>query len=221
MVAAECCGFIDDGALDTERWEPYRDWISKLGQTDYIITFNYDLVLEKLGRGKIITSSDDAGRFDRLEVPKILKLHGSVDWQREGNGSSFSKSGDDFHALRCAPDAMAIATPGPSKKAMASNLRVLWDMACTVLRKADHIIFIGYRFPPTDAQARSVLLRAISENDRPARYAHVVLGPDLGSPDSRRLKQMLEYSMTRKPLGQEVIQHPLWAEDYLSLINPP
>jgi len=222
MIAAECCAFIHDGALATERWEPYRDWIRKLGRDDYIITFNYDLVLEKIRNVVVVTSDTDGYEASKTETPKVLKLHGSVDWKREQGGARFSRTTDEFFALRCTPEELAIATPGPSKKATTQELAFLWDMAANVLRQAGTIIFVGYRFPPSDAQARSVLLKAIGENEVAHTAVPTVLGPDTTSVDSMRLKALLERAVERKPKGSRAVGSvPLFAEDFLGLFENP
>jgi hypothetical protein len=43
----------------------------------------------------------------------------------------------------------------------------LWIEAKEALRMADVVVFMGYRFPPTYAEARGQLLDALRENTSP------------------------------------------------------
>ena len=43
-----CSVFLQHAETSGEKWGPYIRWASKLRPSDTIITFNYDLVLEKL-----------------------------------------------------------------------------------------------------------------------------------------------------------------------------
>ncbi len=100
----------------TEKWAPFKRWLTSLGEYDSIITFNYDTVIETLAT---------AAKFDRLatllpgkglsDAPKVnlLKLHGSVNWQFDT--SRFRVHEDDEFALTCPDEQMVIASPGPRK----------------------------------------------------------------------------------------------------------
>jgi len=86
---------------------------------------------------------------------------------------------------------MVIGNPGPTKSKLAQMLRPLWAKAGEALRHANAIVFIGYRFPPTDTYAAKFILDAIEANDNESKYmaVHVVLGRETGSPDSVRLQE--------------------------------
>jgi hypothetical protein len=99
------------------------------------------------------------------------------------------------------------------------------------LREADAIVFVGYRFPPTDAEARKKLLSAIEGNNKGApRHhlkVHIVLGPKL-SDDVERLHGLIEAVLLRakrtqgSPVGRggrtfEIHAHRMFAEDFFTV----
>lgn len=185
LVAAECCAFLrDPGVTATERWQPYRDWVRSLGSGDTIVTFNYDLVVEMVTKGidlHVILNEGTATEANDVGGPRLLKLHGSVDWKLEvtPNDDAVITRRDDApeFALQCDDREICIATPGATKATTAKQLRFIWRAAENALLLADEIYFVGYRFPPTDAESRKRLLTAIHRNERPHLALHAVLGP--------------------------------------------
>jgi hypothetical protein len=65
---------------------------------------------------------------------------------------------DEF-ALTCPAERMVIASPRPTKLATAERLSELWKHAEDAIRDADAVVFIGYRFPPSDASSRQRLFQ--------------------------------------------------------------
>lgn len=237
-VAAECSTHTHNADVRMERWVPYHEFRQMLGVQDTVITFNYDLVLECLTPGNNLqhTSFMRPNRPRPTDVATVLKLHGSVDWGMAKDGSvKVVNSLMDFKANDWMP---LIATPGATKSTYcSSHLKPLWDEALNSLRTADTIVFIGYRFPPSDSEARSYLLRAIRENKQPYVSIHLVLGPKLNDPDIVRLQALLTHTLAAagrhqaKPLDTKMPQlhlpnlysitaQPLWAEDFLTVIQP-
>ena len=47
-LAVDCSVFLRSAQLNTERWQPYKDWANRLHANDTVITFNYDHVPELL-----------------------------------------------------------------------------------------------------------------------------------------------------------------------------
>jgi hypothetical protein len=84
-------------------------------------------------------------------------------------------------------------------------------------------MFVGYRFPPTDAEARRRLLSAISESTKGvgAVHFHIVLGPRTSADDAMRLAGLLKSTgkvPTKSP--ESVLHiHPMYAEDFLSVYD--
>lgn len=200
---------------------------------DAIVTFNYDRVVETArdaAKGGCIVEAlphaDTSG-----DVP-LFKLHGSVDWQRAG-GSIQSNERADF-ALVCSDDEMVIASPGPTKSAVATQLQDLWERALLRIRQAEAVVFIGYRFPPSDSQARRKIVAALIGNESRELWLGTVLGPDTTNKDTQRLKGILEYAMVSAgrfaygsadslvprmggPRTYRVRVHGMGAEDFLDL----
>lgn len=247
-VAAECSTFTEIGDVRSEAWAPYVDWACKLGDSDSIVTFNYDLVLETVGTDPDVRAigvetvafpKNSDGHLHRqhgASVCEIFKLHGSADWAINDGGvhkrlSSLEEivGEGDFGLL--------IATPGATKQRLVSKLlSVLWTRAEDALAEAEVIVFIGYRFPPSDSEARTRLLRAIEKNKSPLLTIHTVLGADLHHKDVVRLKGLLTHALKaagridadsvaamspigKLPLAYRVVTQPLFAEDFLTVVR--
>jgi hypothetical protein len=234
MVAAECCMFLRNADPHSERWRPYVNWAKSLQADDTIITFNYDRVVEvaaaAAGREIAVLAG---GQPVREGLPRLLKMHGSVDWRRGGNEYVLVNAPE--HAVTCPADEIGIASPGASKLTLSQQWKGLWQAAGTALQQAQAIVFVGYRFPPTDSYSRERLLGAVGQNNSgPHVSVHTVLGPDTQGDQARRLDGMLRYALgqtRRKPFlgGRLPIQspptfftllaQPLYAEDFLSLVH--
>jgi hypothetical protein len=233
LIAAECSAFLSGAKLlDSELWGPYVRWARHLTPgLNTILTFNYDRVPELLvdqaeARFHIVLPGEkpNPGR-----VP-VLKLHGSVDWMT--NGSKFWQApnpAEHFHA--CDDDELVLATPGPTKVSVMRQLSALWDAAKTEVETATAIVFIGYRFPPSDSEARSRVLQGLVENKAGVLCVHVVLGPNTSNEASTRMRWLLVDAARRgdrreAPPAVQVggvyqyrtltfVQPPAWAEDFL------
>jgi len=231
------------GPVSFERWKPYQTWWSSLQPGQTIISFNYDLVIERL-------ASEDTGKLvvvmPQTEVPgacnpgkavRLIKLHGSVNWRRLPEAASPDRcrlQSDDF-AITCEDEELAIASPGLTKQRMVKDdFSSLWVHAEAALRAAKAIVFVGYRFPPTDSEALARLLAAIGANESPYLALHTVLGSTRGD-DERRLHSLLRYAARVKGrkhtsrvgmdaldgMGQgglrlyTLVSQGLWAQDFL------
>jgi hypothetical protein len=246
-IATEVSTYTESVDLRAEAWAPYIRWAGDRRENDAIITFNYDTVIESLGR------ADGVKHFSRDTVflplgqntfaadqCVIYKLHGSADWawdenyprerfKRFGSVGGFDLT-DSYRPL--------IAMPGATKKRLCGeHLDYIWKTAMTQLREAEVVVFLGYRFPPSDAFARTTLLNALQQNENPYLRVHTVLGPDVGGEASRRLQSLLTQVLeaagrTAKPdpafrprttegngRFYNVVQQPLYVEDYLSVLS--
>jgi hypothetical protein len=235
-LAAECTRFLIAADPKSEAWLPYWKWARSLQETkegfnNTVITFNYDRVLETLGQNFEVPLPSEVGSPPSpFHGVRVLKLHGSVDWAVEATGCSRVQW--DLPFQKPATE-LAIAAPGRSKASMTDTLfQPLWHAAKIALRKADAIIFLGYSFPPTDAQARQGLLGAIAEgNSSPLRRIDIVLGEDLNAPRVRRMKSLILASKGARHISSDdpprdldpeypilqIVQPSLWAEDYLEV----
>lgn len=242
LIAAECCAFLEGLDPDSERWSPYQRWLGQVftwGE-DTVVTFNYDLVPEMLAQSR---GMRDFFQY-RTKQPSqslLLKLHGSVNWVRLYNERGEPDGLDTNAGIRAAIERedrdLAIAGPGPSKKAFSGgSFAWCWTEAVAALEQATAVVFVGYRFPPTDAEARERLLGAIRRNNQQHLAIHTVLGPDVSSNDSRRLRGLVEHALAgvRRPAAAiaerydplktdgrwySLEQQPLWAEDFLSVVD--
>lgn len=183
---------------------------------DVIITFNYDRILEHLhawlgdSSPLHVCRPGDGCTGQRPDVVRILKLHGSVDWiVKNGQWSQ----ADERYALHGSEHTLGIAAPGPAKIRKAEQLKELWTAAETSLIDARSVVFVGYRFPPTDSEARRRLLTAIRSNNNSNIPVHVALGPN--SVDAGRLNQLLKFS-THTHYGRVQV-HELYAEDFFTV----
>ncbi len=216
----ECSAFLVDAAVAGERWAPYLRWASQLRPQDVVATFNYDLVVERLGvktsRSGIPDLEDDTSD---LVGARLLKLHGSVDWSL-GAGSEIQLCHTDLFTPRDNVVNRLIGSPGQTKAALCDGpLKSQWDAATAALRSADAVIFVGYRFPPTDAHSREAILGAIRGNQAPHLSIRVILGPS-PNPDIKRLEGLLRWAISERAAGTaEVIVEPLYAEDFLSVYD--
>jgi hypothetical protein len=246
LLAAECSAFLVGADVGTERWAPYRRWAEKVDEGDVVITFNYDLVIEKLAEAvrattgekfRVPTSVPEGMTFPGMVT--VLKLHGSVNWRMTAGGNAKPEvvaQADDYFALSCPSDEMVIASPGPTKLAttVGGPLSSLWAAATFALRRAEAVVFVGYRFPPTDSAARRELIDAIGTNSKDPLALHTVLGPRTHDDDVERLKAMLTVAMDRSGrwlvgdagpqfgrLNYTLTTWPLWAQDFLDLYRLP
>lgn len=248
-IAAEVSTFTASIDLRAEAWDPYVRWAKGLRGGDSVVTFNYDTVVEKLGdhrevkrvgRGTVVMPTISAPKEPHFtdDFCLIYKLHGSADWAFDSHEKTISRRAliDEFTlADHVRP---LIATPGATKKRLCGELLAdIWTDAMGRLREAEVIVFLGYRFPPSDSYARSQLLGAIQQNSNPYLRIHTVLGPDLNSEASFRLRMLLtevleargrepkEAPVFRPGASMEgkylynIIQQPLYAQDFLSVAS--
>jgi len=249
FVALQCDRTTVSHDEGLESWNAYKSWVERLrksGDIHTILTFNYDLVLEKLGIDVPVNSQvphlDAPGNADeQITIEQemrvyALKLHGSVDWMRDQDGD-FVKPSGNWNLQTCDGDTIAIASPGPCKNnCVEGPLSKLWDSGLRAISEADSIVFVGYRFPPSDAVARSKILQAIGRNKKAKQLTlNTVLGPNLTQSDSVRLKALLTYtahnsdrideasdirSLTASVGTFRLIEHPLWTEDFVTVWEP-
>ena len=199
---------------------------SQLAWNHTVITFNFYAVPEILqtseGRLSVVdpknVKTSIKAAHDEDKAP-VLKLHGSLTWSTNVGGGGFEMTCQPETALEyLGTREVVIGLPGPKKRGLyADTLKDLREAAVNALQVAGQVIFVGYRFPPTDADARRFLLGAIRNNRTDGDHilsAWVVLGPDTESPDVKRLRHLLE-----TVLGKQVDVYvlPLLAENFLSV----
>jgi hypothetical protein len=231
-LAAECSHFLKGALVRTERWAPYRQWLAgQSGEFHTVVSFNYDAVLETLSKESntwVPLPDEITGSANRVLA---LKLHGSVTWLREGSSCTRVRISE---ALASPGQRIALGIPGQTKRTMKDELlEPLWQAAENAIRAADVIVFLGYRFPATDGDARRRVLGAIAENRSTHLRIHVALGPNIQHPDAVRVLRLIEVctrmnrtSLGSRPRGLDTVKggqtlkltaEPLFAEDFLAL----
>jgi hypothetical protein len=232
-LAAECELFLHGADTSAEAWKPYLDWARSLDPTfDTIVTFNYDCVLERLGPSIFDVVRPDDPRLTKGELPRfekvpVFKLHGSTSWVGDLSDTSISLDGGPLERRT----SRVLAPPGRMKATWANKmLAPLWRAALTKIQSAWSYAVLGYGFPKTDAEARMRLLAGISQSSPgQVKRLDLVLGPDTGRPEARRVLELMRRRMghsrpvfidaepDERPPGSYALitQHPLWVEDFL------
>ena len=114
------------------------------------------------------------------DVATAYKLHGSIDWQQV-DAKVQKKPSSPPIALICEPSELCLATPGPMKAQMVAGhdapLAPLWSSAVAAVENASAIVFVGYRFPPTDSFSRMRMLQAISRSGKSIPFTSCSVRP--------------------------------------------
>lgn len=217
-VLADCTAFVRGAnVVHDEVWSPFVKWARSLSGADTVITFNYDpvpeLLMETCGGMAIIAPGRVEGDLMSArgkQIATIFKLHGSTTWALVGDSIAISKAGVPLPFTN--PNAVPLmGFPGPTKvQTCNGRLKPLWDEALKSLRAAEEVIFIGYRFPPTDAFAREQILGALRDGHKmQLRTIKTVLG-DTKDPLAVRLAALIDAAAQgiHKPV-------PLLAQDFM------
>lgn len=207
------CRFVERHKGSVDDWEraaPYRDWGKLLDHNDTLITFNYDTVIESLARPSVkvvlpnpeqdqpATESNEAAEGSSAkDEPRLLKLHGSVDWTEQNQVVSRQTSGPLTHPL--------IATPGDSKYSYRRGMFApLWNEASQAIKAARRIVWMGYSMPASDASAVELLLSSIGSNPNDGLEIDIVLGN--GAADAHRIAAMLDGVLAARPIPSLLVQ---------------
>jgi hypothetical protein len=231
-LAIECSHFLRGANLASERWLPYRRWGNGLASRDTVVTFNYDLIPDLLGKVhdrlpdsnlKIVVPSnldlhDAISGIRQRSVAPVLKLHGSVNWLATNGTIAAVDESDDLPITCPRGRDLVLGVPGPGKVGLRDEFKpiaTLWAAAMKAIRVASRVVFVGYRFPPTDAQARTEILDAMNTAriDSCLKSVEIVLGPDTNHQDVARVRGLLGFKLP--PSMVKVL--PLFAEDFLAL----
>lgn len=242
-IASEVNAHVAIGSITSEAWQPYINWAQQLPETDSIITFNYDTLLEKVGRDPSVSTV----KADGVMWPKghvrdlppnrcpIYKLHGSAEWGWDDGKKLFQDVHTGGFTLTDGLRPL-IGTPGATKKKLCdAQFEDIWAAAMGKLKEAEAVVFMGYRFPPSDSFSRRMLLEALQNNKNLTLRVHTVLGPSVGDAATVRLNELIRetlYSAGRlnyadHPRGGvpdiaskfSIRNHPLYAEDFMSVMK--
>lgn len=147
---------------------------------DTIITFNYDLAIEtalyglkvpftyglsgkSVNFGSGISDAIFSEEYAQPGAPRLLKLHGSVNWALPGEVGqklTFYRAYDDVRQNHLTP----LLVPPTWRKYFAGQLSDVWDAAVRALRTATRIIIIGYSMPATDIHFKYLLAAGLQDN---------------------------------------------------------
>ena len=175
-----------------EEYLKLGEYINRTGST--CITFNYDLLLENLLQKtpsdfvafssemnvnpinkqyyQIPMETFDAKDYLKLEsnnFPKILKLHGSINWIYKANCDTnrilFNPSASNY-ALPSGYSPFIIP-PVTDKTLFYKNSYIsqIWQLAKNSLQNANNIYVIGYSFPETDLSANFLMNFGLQEEN--------------------------------------------------------
>ena len=153
-------------------------FLCRLEAGDTIITFNWDLLLERrMRKRRLAFRLNPRRKSNRITY---LKVHGSIDWYLGEELDSLNESQVLYRQLYKAPWSKVsgerdkflnntlpfIVQPTFNKAYEGSaDLEEIWVQAFKRLYKADEIYVCGYSFPLEDLFARFVLRRAIRFNE--------------------------------------------------------
>jgi hypothetical protein len=200
---------------ESDRGSPYIHWMKNLEARDVLITFNYDLLIEKAAReaerclNKVGPNWSDDELPKSPEWPMLLKLHGSVDWfQREDGTIGRCDTGDDYMNFPISNRVPLIGTPGNAKGQMKKMMDDSWRRAAESINFARSIHIVGYRFPQSDSNSVLALAKQMVREDCDV---NIVLGKGDGNPDVERIRNLLKYVA-----GNEFARIvDLYAQDYM------
>jgi SIR2-like domain len=216
----------------------------RLVQTDVIVTFNWDTILDQVlsnqvkyqwhpswGYGKTVRTKFNSSARNPPPIPnkypRLLKLHGSINWIAfEGNSGTKRAitrgwyPGDRPEDVVMMPPKMIkpeiwgrqttgnlLPGSGGNNKTSEDFYPRLWIEAEEQLALCRRIVFVGYSFPPADFAVSNMLRRAVS-----ARKMETGSFPDVDivDPNSAELARRFEQSFKIKVSSEN---------QYLSLRN--
>ena len=160
---------LDSLVVSSEQCDPYRKMLTELGignQVWDIITTNYDLVLDRCIADKMVdgfakdehvymrfTWQNDWGK--KNHSTRVVKLHGSINWQRGGEPPRTDGSFDQQHFdieksyepghRKEDMDVMILPTPG-KKDYSSQPFDKLCEQFIDIVEKSKLLVAIGYSF---------------------------------------------------------------------------
>lgn len=167
--------FKDLKPPDPKEKSPLYKLIKRWQDEDFlpaVITFNYDTSVEQLFFGHfyypLLSDQSASGRFP------LLKLHGSLNWQFQRRPDAqiitpLTKVAEIEYENQSAYKQPEVIGPTFFKQEINMDTQQdlrgrfykrLWALSWDTLRNADHLIFVGFSFPPTDFHAAALFRTA-------------------------------------------------------------
>lgn len=117
------------------------------------------------GYGRLAGTKTD---INRINMPEIIKLHGSINWLYSGLSMSdpvYSETGDEDDYLKSGLINF-IVPPVLDKQSQYNNviIKSLWTKAFNAIEKARNIYIYGFSFPQTDYSIRFLFQSALRNN---------------------------------------------------------
>ena len=178
----------------------HKQLLANLGLEDAVISFNYDLVVERALKAVRGFSRVPFGRwlygFESLPQgwtgPTFYKLHGSFNWEMpQDNSAGFDVHTQGWPDLEQAPGfrrfkerstKYPIFLPFWDKRIESKPWIGIWQQAFKRLADSDAVIVWGYSLPETDVKARLVFQLALADR----QFNLCVIDPALKSRDRWR-----------------------------------
>lgn len=148
--------------------------VQTLKPSDIVITFNYDLTVERA-----ISNLDRTWDYKRGAADiTLLKPHGSIDWfhadEVEADGDRFVElftdltwfDGWNLERQKLGRSLPVIVPPVVAKLLDDPDLQAIWMEVGASIARADAIYILGYSLPQADTLTRFVLRRAISSRKK-------------------------------------------------------
>jgi hypothetical protein len=162
--------------------------LEKLANKDSVVSFNYDLVVERTFKKIVERREQRFGKWiyalgdgpPTFDLPSVLKLHGSSNWRVSHH--EFLVLTKDWNDLRVAPGYLGhkghgttfpIFLPFWDKRIEESPWLQLWQTAFARLRASGSLIVWGYSLPTTDVKAQQLFELAFAKR----RFRLCVIDP--------------------------------------------
>lgn len=174
-------GTLLRAAHGTETCDFHRKILTRLWLQDVVLSFNYDLVVERAMKATPRFSNVPFGgwlygfskRPKEWLGPAIYKMHGSFNWTMPlVNGQSFGVRTRGWPALESAPGFARFKQMGTSypiflpfwdKRIEADPWREVWIQALERLENCKGVVVWGYSLPQTDVKAQLVFQLALGD----------------------------------------------------------
>jgi hypothetical protein len=147
---------------------------------DTVVSFNYDTIFERslpvARRARYLGISGARG-----DIP-LLKPHGSVNWERDDDGSILVLENPSTSVIVAPTHLKFVSTNTDSNHLHAGYLdqsdeiRQIWSAMEAHMREARALVFIGYSFPQADLYFSSVLRSVLADRDTTPDL--VIVNPD-------------------------------------------
>ncbi len=172
-----------------EKLFPYEDGVwarRKNVDNTVIITFNWDCLIDYAMFYHTMGPYYGVGQYSKTNTPKLLKMHGSINWgvcracasaikitpPNDFVGTRFIEEPVEFdlrvvteglgrQKCNCGKNLSPKIIPPAYRKDLSGDITHIWDAAGEFLEKAHKITLIGYSFPKTDTDFLGLVQKAL------------------------------------------------------------